>query len=270
MASVPEVFEFGGGAGAHATRASEDAGRRTDRQLVALAALLCVLILGLAVLVGVRSMTAGTAPIRKVTMAGEFQHLEPAELEAAIAAETQKGFFGLDVGKLRRELRQHPWIDDLTVTRIWPDRLKLVIREQVPVAWWGESALLNRFGEVFRPATIDLAPEYVRLQGPDGTELQLLERYREWSLKFAAAGLRIAAVTLSDRRAWTLRTDDGMQIVLGRTDIERRVARLLRAYPQQLSEAGQRVRRVDLRYTNGMAVTFDREAARQVAQQGQQ
>lgn len=259
MASVPEVFEFGS-ARAHATRAATADIGRTDRQLVALAALLGFLILALAVLVGVRSVTAGTAPIREVSIAGEFQHLQPAELEGTIAAEAQKGFFGLDVGRLRQELRQHAWIDDLTVTRIWPDRLKIVVREQVPVAYWGDSALLNRYGEVFEPGSIDPAMEYVRLRGPDGTELQLLERYREWSLKFAAAGLRIAAVTLSDRRAWTLRTTDGVELVLGRTDIERRVARLLRAYAE-LENAGQTVQRVDLRYTNGMAVTFGRRSA---------
>ncbi|MBT8446679.1 MAG: cell division protein FtsQ/DivIB, partial [Gammaproteobacteria bacterium] len=260
MASVPEVFEFGS-AGAHATRAAPADGSRTDRQLVALAALLGFVILALAVLVGVRSVTAGTAPIREVSIAGEFQHLQPAELEGTIAAEVQKGFFGLDVGQLRRELRQHAWIDDLTVTRIWPDRLKIVVREQVPVAYWGDAALLNRFGEVFKPEGIDTAMEYVRLRGPEGTERQLLERYRQWSLKFAAAGLRIAAVALSDRRAWTLRTAGGVEVVLGRTDIEHRVARLLQAYPGQLEEAGQTVQRVDLRYTNGMAVTFDRRSA---------
>jgi cell division protein FtsQ len=59
------------------------------------------------------------------------------------------------------------------------------------------------------------------------------------------------------RQAWLLHTQDGLEIQLGRQEILPRLARFVRLYPR-LQESGQaRLQRVDLRYTNGFAASWE-------------
>ncbi len=61
------------------------------------------------------------------------------------------GFFNLDVDAVRLALLGEPWVSEVTVKRIWPDALRVIVIEQIPVVRWGDSGLLNPAGEYFAP-----------------------------------------------------------------------------------------------------------------------
>jgi cell division protein FtsQ len=60
-------------------------------------------------------------------------------------------------------------------------------------------------------------------------------------------------ITLSARRAWQLRLDDGMVLQLGRENLEARLADFVSAYPRTIARLSQPPSHVDLRYSNGFA-----------------
>lgn len=201
-------------------------------------------------------------PIRRVTVDGDFRYLAPARLRQTVSGAVRGGFFHVDVQRVRDTLLDEPWVREATVQRLWPDTLNVSIVEQQPVAYWGESALLNDAADIFVPARASFPTGLIRLDGPVGTELETLEIYRQAARRLEPLGLSITAVSLSDRRALTLRLADGATIALGRRAALARLERFVAAYQRVLRDNWARVAVIDLRYTNGFSI---RERAVEVA-----
>ena len=193
-------------------------------------------------------------PIRRVMVEGEFKHLTTEHVQHAVADAVHAGFFGVDVADIRDLLQDEAWIREANVSRMWPDGLHVTIVEQVPVARWGDYGLLNERADVFVPIAEDLPKDLVQLNGPLGSEQEVLERFDYIRKQLADIGLKPIGLALSDRRAWTITVDGGREILLGRRDLEERLARFKWGYSKGLNAAWERIGHVDMRYTNGFAV----------------
>ena len=220
---------------------------------------LVFLVMLVATLIGmvwlVRELTDPAAlPIRRVMVEGEFKHLTTEHVQRAVVGAVHAGFFGVDVTDIRRLLQDEAWIRDANVSRMWPDGLHVTIVEQIAVARWGDYGLLNERADIFVPMAEDLPRDLVQLNGPLGSEQEVLERFAYVREQLAAVGLKAVALSLSDRRAWTITTDGGREILLGRRDLEERLARFKWGYVKGLNAAWERIGHVDMRYTNGFAV----------------
>jgi cell division protein FtsQ len=72
----------------------------------------------------------------------------------------------------------------------------------------------------------------------------------------APLGAKLERVVLSERRAWQLRLDNGLQIMLGRDadGAEARLARFVEVHAATLGRIARSHGYVDLRYPNGFAL----------------
>ena len=201
-------------------------------------------------------------PLEVVKIQGDFRYLDKARLQARVEPHLAGGFFGVDVGKVCEVIESMPWVASATVKRVWPDRLGVLVTEQVPVAHWGRDGYLNERGESFVPEPIQVAGELPALAGPDGHEVTVLEQYRAMSRALAPTGLRVASVTLDDRRAWRLLTGSGVELDLGRADTRRRLQRFVQAWPTVFVDRLDGLQRVDLRYSNGFSVRWQQADAK--------
>lgn len=193
--------------------------------------------------------------ISTVRFASPLHRVTESEVREMLAPYTESGFLGADVQELRDELESNPWIASASVRRVWPDVLELNLREEQPVALWGETALINTEGEVFE-APISAAEQALpRMFGPQGSEAMVQEQYRVFENMLEPVAKSIRELTLSNRGSWTLVTDDELIIRLGRTEIEPRLARFTRLYQQGLSESLAQAEAIDLRYANGFSVS---------------
>lgn len=229
----------------------DDAPRRPLAWLFALLALALVAA-GLLVFEQLRDPTA--FPIRRVTVDGDFRYLAPANLRKTVSGAVRGGFFHVDVQHVRETILEEPWVREATVQRLWPDTLHVSIVEQQPVAYWGESALLNDAADIFVPSKASFPPGLIRLDGPVGTEMETLDAWRHAAARLKPLGLTVTAVALSERRALTLRLADGATIVLGRRAALDRLERFVAAYQQVLRDNWARIAVIDLRYTNGFSI----------------
>ncbi|MEJ2760274.1 MAG: cell division protein FtsQ/DivIB [Gammaproteobacteria bacterium] len=203
----------------------------------------------------VRLMDPQTLPIRHVKVQGEFRHLSLSALQARAAKVVSGGFFNVNVKTIQRVLLGDPWISAVTVKRVWPDRINVLIREQRPVARWNETGLLNADGDLFTPDPDTLPDGLPRFRGPAGTYPKVMAFYNKVRA-LLPPGLKVAAITLSKRRAWRVRLAGGPLIRLGRMNIVRRVQRFARHVPTQLHASLDKMQSVDMRYTNGFAVQW--------------
>ena len=93
------------------------------------------------------------------------------------------------------------------------------------------------------------------MSGPEGSEELVQEMYMSFQQMLGAIGKSLGQLALSDRGSWTLTTDEGLVIKLGRTEAEQRLARFTRLYQQGLSERLVQAEAIDLRYANGFSVS---------------
>jgi len=194
-------------------------------------------------------------PLHEITVDGPLTHTAAADLAQATRGRLHGNFFAVDLGEVRAALEALPWVRRVEVRRVWPDRLEATIEEHVPLAHWGNDALINTFGERFDARSDAKLP---RLDGPAGTASEVARRYLRFGEILAPLGLKVTQVLLTPRFAWRLTLDSGLHIELGR-DIgsqpaEARLARFAAAYPQTLGSLPQPHAYVDLRYPNGFAL----------------
>jgi cell division protein FtsQ len=199
-----------------------------------------------------------TLPITQVVFVNGPFNTEPLELKRAVAHSLEGNFFTVDLRATERALNKLGWVKSASVRRRWPDALAIHIREHKAIARWGNNALLSQSGRLFRPGDGRAPEDLPILHGPKGRERSLLARYREISATLKPANLSVRALVEDERRAWHLLLGNGIPVAIGRGDPEDRVTRFAHVYPQVLRGRARYIDRIDLRYTNGLAVAWKR------------
>jgi len=198
-------------------------------------------------------------PIRQIELEMPLSGPAAADVRRVLGQVREQGFLQVRVNAVRRALESLEWVERARVRRAWPAGLRVQVWAQVPVARWGQRALLNARGEVFRPDSVPEAVGLVALAGPPGQASKVLARYREMAGLLSGTGLAIDRLDLDARRAWSLELANGVQVELGRERPVVRWRRLLRVFAGPLRRHGAELERVDVRYTNGFAVRWRNE-----------
>jgi cell division protein FtsQ len=188
-----------------------------------------------------------------------LQRVGEAALKQVNASALRGSFFTADLQAVRVEFGKLPWVRQVDVRRVWPNRLQVNLEEHQVLGTWGEGRLLNTHGEVF-VANIAEAESEGRLpefSGPNGSELAVAQRWRELSQWLEPLHVKPVGLNLSSRYAWTAQLENGSTLLLGRDgsgDHKERVVRMVEAMPQVAAKLGEKPALIDLRYPNGFAV----------------
>lgn len=219
---------------------------------------LLFLVLLLAVLEMFFRALSGVAnvPISKVSVNGDFRFLDKARLEEIMLPHLGTGYFMVDLQRIRDELQAQPLVHEVTVRRAWPDRLVVFITEQVPVLRFGTDGYLNPYAEVFRPEAPLPGVELPVVEGPSGSEQLLLRSFDSYTEVLEPSGLRIASIALDGKHAWRIGLSNGTQVLLGRRGIDRKLQLLVRLLSGEWASSRDRIARIDMRYSNGVAVAW--------------
>jgi cell division protein FtsQ len=194
-------------------------------------------------------------PLTRVEISGRFQRVQPLDVEKAVRGEVGKqGLVAVDLDAVSQAVRRIPWVDRASVARSWPQGLRVSVIEQVPVARWGETALLNARGERFVNDSRHLPPELPVLAGPPGYEAEMTGRYLALQPRLVEAGMRLARMQLDERGAWELQLDNGVTLRLGRQHIPERFERFMQAASRVVAARAAEIAYVDLRYSSGFAI----------------
>lgn len=222
--------------------------------------LLLLLAVGLYAL-GTQLMPQADRPISVISVEGDLQYIDRDAVQEVIQPYLDESFLGIDLDGLSADLHAMSWVAGASVKRVWPDRLVVNLDEQLPVARWGDTALLNNAGEAFSPEHIDSFEELPRLTGPERAKRRVMQNYQQFNRLLRPYGHGVAELELRERGSWFMTTRDGIQILLGREDVVEKMKRFLTIDQLVLSERRDQIARVDLRYSNSMAVAWHEPAA---------
>jgi cell division protein FtsQ len=193
-------------------------------------------------------------PISSITIDGPFQRVSALQIEEAISDQLGTGFFSANLEEIQSRIVKLSWIDQASVARRWPGKLVISVTEQVPAAIWGERGLLNTRGELFVDDERHVPAELPRLSGPDGQSSVVAQRYLAMREKLIPFGLDLRQVRLDARGAWQLKLGNGIDIRLGRRDIDARAALFLDVAANIVSSREAEINFVDMRYSNGFTI----------------
>lgn len=206
-------------------------------------------------------------PLTKLRVGGDMRHVDPAQLRAVVLPYAQRGFFAVKLQDAQDAVEKLPWVERAEVRKRWPDVMEIRIVEHRPFARWGQDRLLSETGRLFPLPQGMPVQQLPQLGGPDSRAQEVVALYNESKQLFAPMGLDVRALAMDARESWSLQLGNGTEVVIGRADARPRLGRFARVLPQVLARYPLPLRRADLRYTNGFALSWgDAPAAPQTKQ----
>lgn len=206
------------------------------------------------------SLTMLDRPIHAITIEGPFQRVSALQIEEAINDELDSGFLSANLGAIRQRVVALAWIDQATVTRRWPSQLVIAVTEQIPAACWGERGLLNTRGELFVTDARHVPAELPRLRGPESDAAEVAARYLKIRESLIPIGLDVRELSLDARGAWDMTLQNGVEIRLGRIDVENRTVLFLDLVADIVNSREAEIDFVDMRYSNGFTIGWKKGA----------
>ena len=213
-----------------------------------------------------RLMAYADLPIAKVRVEGDLNYISQQAVQERIEPFVEASFFSVDLVGMRNELEQMPWIASAQVRRGWPDQLGVKLEEQLPIARWGDEALLNNQGQAFAPRELANYQHLPQLYGPKRAQQQVMQQYQMLSQMLRPMGFTVVRLKLRERGSWFLSTGQGIELLLGRDHLVEKMRRLSVIFDKALKEQQANIARIDLRYANGLAVAWQEPVAPTAAQ----
>lgn len=228
-------------------------GKKLSAVLVAL--LVFFLVLGLA-----RRMPSGQLfPVRRVSVTG-IHSLDREALQRILTPLVHRGFFSLDPRGVRERLLALPWVAEAMVQRIWPDQVKITLREKVPLALWNDSYLISTAGDVFFSDTRVYADRLPHFVGPAGSQMRLLSCYRALLPHVKQLGTGIHVLELTPDLSWRVVLENRLRLHLGARDVLTHLRHFVKVYPGVVGSRVSDVEYVDLHYPDGFAVRWKQKS----------
>ena len=193
-------------------------------------------------------------PVRSVRVEGNFEYLDQGELQQQLGAVLEGSFATLNIAALQQAAETLPWVAEAGVRRLWPDGVLVSVLELVPVARWGDAALLSDRANSYQPNELSGFQQLPQLHGPAGSETELWRSYQEFSWMFAPLPFAIATLQQLERGGWEIEFDSGLRLLLGRQSGQLQPADLVKLLRGPLSPFLSQMAYIDLRYNDGFAV----------------
>lgn len=165
--------------------------------------------------------------ISEVALAGE-REVDRGEILVLAGISDRSSLLFLDASRARARLLSNPWIAEATVLKLYPDRLRIEIRERLPYALWqrdGRVALIAADGTVLEtvaPSRFGNLPLVVGKGAEQSAQnfLTLISRYP------TIAHATVSSVLVAERR-WNLHLEGGVEILLPERDPEQALRTLI-------------------------------------------
>lgn len=196
--------------------------------------------------------------IKSVEVVGDLQNLDKSTLQPIIEPFAETNLYLLDKKALEEEIEFNPWVYSASLTNVWPDRLVVKIHEQKPIAFWGDDGMVNEFGEVIDVDLPARRGKIPTLYSPFDKGREMVQSYlklRQWLKDFP---VDIVEFKEDMRGSWQLKLANGLKVKIGRQQQERRLRRFVAGYSNKLVGEVEKIDTVDLRYTNGFAVKWNK------------
>lgn len=182
------------------------------------------------------------------------------KIQHAFAQDFDRSIFSVPLAERRRRLLAEDWVEDAAISRIWPDRLVVRIRERTPVAFVYFRAgilLIDSQGILLEPPSLQGEPVHftfpvlsgVREEEPEeqrAERVQAMLRLQE-DLGYMAKDIsEVNAADLENLRVIAKVDNRAVELIMGDGNFGRRYQNFVSHYPE-ISKQSPDVKTFDLR-----------------------
>jgi cell division protein FtsQ len=195
-------------------------------------------------------------PIAKVSIEGEFRYIEQEQFIELVNGQISGGFITIDLRALQDVLHKHPWVAEVSIQRQWPANLHINVIEEVPIARWGDDSFLNRTGDQLIIKDNSHLSNLPLMTAKFGSSSEVMKQYQRLADLLIPTGLKLARLELDSLGAWQVETSNGIKLILGRNHVGEKIRRLVMVWRSDLHQQLAKIKTIDLRYPNGLAVAW--------------
>lgn len=180
------------------------------------------------------------------------------ELTKILGKQADGNFLQTDLHRYVDTLSNIGWVEQADVRRDWQQGLIVNVTPRKAVAKFGSERLVDADGVVFKPADpSELDAHYwMQLQGDEKDAVAMMQQVQQVSDWYLPLGLKVKEVIVSSRMTWLFRFDNGLRVLVGNDNTSEKLYHLSVMLQNQLHTKLPKMQSIDLRYKNGMAVTW--------------
>lgn len=194
-------------------------------------------------------------PITQINLTGNFHYVDKSELKKLAQPFLSENYFTIDLGELKKGAEGLPWTEKVSVTKSWPGKVNIQVKERVAIAIWNHQELISHKGELFKPKNIEQHLQLPLLEGPEDQARFVMEQFEDFSQILRPIQLNIRSLSLEPRMSWSIQLTNGIEIFVDRANSFEKLLQFAELY-KQLEERSPSIARVDLRYRNGLAIKW--------------
>lgn len=198
-------------------------------------------------------------PIKSVKVMGTYAYVKPEDIQTALTPFLQgKGIAAFSEWKAEKALEAMPGVADASIWRIYPDKIRVVLREKSAIARLSNGQLLAEDGTFFDVTNPTGAANLPILKGETQYIQPMLSMLESLIPVFAYDNLKVTGLELAENGDWGVQLNNQTWVMMGKEDLENRVIDFLTIYPLLMKTAptNQVPAYIDLRYVHGLTVSW--------------
>lgn len=198
-------------------------------------------------------------PIKTVKVIGKYQYVKEADIQNILLPYINgKGLFAFSELEAEKALEQVPGVASASIWRVPPAKIKVIVRERSAIARFPDGSLLSQSGVVFQTNNPTGANTLPLLNGDHLYAKQMLKMLESLEPVFETINAQVTGLGIAQNGDWSVQLNNQFWIMMGKNDLQTRVADLINIYPTllQSNTNGATLTYVDLRYNHGFSAIW--------------
>ena len=205
---------------------------------------------------GILSLTVislDRSSFKSLSISGDLNNQQYRRAKEILIEFSERGFTSRDIISVLSDL---PWVREVNLRKHWSLGSVLEISPKNVIAYWNDDSFIANDGAVLK-GNLFHAGSLPYFYGPEGSEKNLIDFYLQVSGVLKKYGHQISELKLSELGAWSIKTQTGISLFLGKHELKNRLERFVGLEEYRRTSGSQRtVLSVDARYPGGLAVRF--------------
>lgn len=184
--------------------------------------------------------------------------LQYQEVEQFLGKQADNDVLRVDLQPYIDKSMTFDWVDHVNVRRDWQQGVVVDITPRQPIARFGSQKFIDASGVIFSPVDENLlqSPDWMQIQGNPKNTIAIMQQVKQVGDWYLPLGLKIREVIETPRMTWLYRFDNGLRILVDRENTSEKLYQLSQVLQHQLRPQLNNIQTIDLRYKNGMAITW--------------
>ncbi len=210
-------------------------------------------------------MHVKSVSVDNVSIKADLKYQPAEQIREIIHQATDKGFVSVNIQDLHNQLAALPWIYQVNVQRQLPNGLLIELHEQEVIARWNDDAFINQYGEVFMPQEPIEIKGLLHFSGKKHDEV--IKLYQEAKELLHDVQMPVMSFAVDSRHVVTLTMAGDSRLIVKREDMHEQLTRWKSIVNLMLRDKVDEIKQADLRYSNGVAVSWKSDVDKTHSQQ---